>query len=84
LVEIITKVCGLDIHKRFSIATISTSSEKKQQRFSRDADGILNLKNWVISEQCDVVACESTNEFWVPIYDSLIKHLLVIVGNTRE
>ncbi len=51
---------------------------------ARDDDGILNLKNWVTSEKCDVVACESTSDFWVPIYDSLIKHLPVIVGNARD
>ena len=37
-----------------------------------------------MSEQCDVVACESTSDFWVPIYDSLIKHLPVTVGNARD
>ena len=85
MVYIVNKACGLDIHKRFSIATIlSRCGEKKQQRFSRDEDGILNLKNWVMSEQCDVVACESTSDFWVPIYDSLIIHLPVIVGNARD
>jgi transposase len=31
-----------------------------------------------------VVACESTSDFWVPIYDSLIKHLPVIIGNARD
>ena len=50
----------------------------------RDDEGILALKNWVISEKCDVVACESTSDFWVPIYDSLIDHLPVIVGNARD
>ena len=85
MVEIINKSCGLDIHKRFLIATIlSRSGVKKQQRFERNEDGILALKNWVTSEQCDVVACESTSDFWVPIYDSLIKHLPVIVGNARD
>ena len=85
MVEIVNKACGLDIHKRFSIATIlSRFGEKKQQRFSRDEEGILALKNWVMSEQCDVVACESTSDFWVPIYDSLIRHLPVIVGNARD
>jgi hypothetical protein len=82
LSEIVNKSCGLDIHKHFFIATIlSISGEKQQQRFARDDDGILALKNWVISEKCDVVACESTSDFWVPIYDSLIKHLPVIIGN---
>ncbi|HWR24729.1 MAG TPA: IS110 family transposase [Methanosarcina sp.] len=81
----INKSCGLDIHKRFFIATIlSRSGEKQQQRFSRDENGISELKNWVTSEKCDVVACESTSDFWVPIYDSLINRLPVIVGNARD
>ena len=81
----INKSCGLDIHKRFVIATIlSRSGEKRLQRFDRDDEGILDLKNWVTSEKCDVVACESTSDFWVPIYESLIQHLPVIVGNARD
>lgn len=85
MVEVINKACGLDIHKLFFIATIlSRSSEKQQQRFDRTADEILAFKKWVISEKCDVVACESTSDFWVPIYDALIKHLPVIVGNARD
>jgi transposase len=82
LVEVINKACGLDIHKLFFIATILSRSDKKQQqRFNKTADEILSFKKWVISEKCDVVACESTSDFWVPIYDSLIKHLPVIVRN---
>jgi transposase len=85
LVEVINKACGLDIHKLFFIATIlSRSGEKLQKRLNRDEDGILALKDWVISEKCDVVACESTSDFWVPIYDSLIQNLPVIVGNARD
>ncbi|MDR7667089.1 IS110 family transposase [Methanosarcina sp. Z-7115] len=85
MIEVINKACGLDIHKLFFIATIlSRSGEKLQKRLNRDEDGILALKDWVISEKCDVVACESTSDFWVPIHDSLIKHLPVIVGNARD
>ncbi len=82
---IINKSCGLDIHKQFLIATIlSIFGEKKQLRFERTEEGILSLKKWVLTEKCDVVACESTSDFWVPIYDSLISHLTVIVGNARD
>ena len=85
MIEVINKACGLDIHKLFFIATIlSRSGEKLHKRLNRDEDGILALKDWVISEKCDVVACESTSDFWVPIHDSLIKHLPVIVGNARD
>jgi transposase len=51
----------------FQFATIlSKSGEKKQQSFSRAEDGVLNPKNWGMSEQCEVVACESTSDFLVP------------------
>jgi transposase len=67
LVEVINKACGLDIHKLFFIATILSRSDKKQQQpFNRTADAILSFKKWVISEKCDVVACELTSDFWVP------------------
>jgi len=78
MIEVINKACGLDIHKLFFIATIlSISGEKQQQRFDRDDEGILALINWLISEKCNVVACESTSDFWVPIHDSLIRYLPV-------
>ncbi len=81
----VNKSCGLDIHKHFMIATIlSSAGTKLQQRFERTEKDILEFKKWVIAEKCDVVACESTNDFWVPIYDSLIEHLTVIVGNARD
>ena len=85
MIEVVNKACDLDIHKLFFIATIlSRSGEKQQQNLRRDDEGILALKNWVISEKCDVVVCESTSDFWVPIYDSFIDHLPVIVGNARD
>lgn len=82
----IHKSCGLDVHKRFIIATILTksSTEKKRQRFERDEKGLAEFKVWVLSEKCDVIACESTNDFWVPIYESLNDHIPVIVGNARD
>jgi hypothetical protein len=71
MIEVINKACSLNIHNIFFIATIlSRSGEKQQQRFDRNDEGILAHKNGVISEKCNVVACESTNDFWVPIHDS--------------
>jgi len=82
----IQKSCGLDIHKKFVIATVLTRRKtmKIQKRFERDDDGILSLKNFVLAEKCEVVACESTNDFWMPIYDAMCDHVTVIVGNARD
>ena len=85
MIEVIRKSCGLNINKRFSSLILCRSSEKQHQRFERNDDGILVFKKWgFILEKCDVIACESTSDIWVPIYDSLKKHLLVIVGNARD
>ncbi|MBT8348148.1 MAG: IS110 family transposase [Sulfurovum sp.] len=81
----IYKACGLDIHKHFMIATVlCRDGEKEQKRFDRNDEGILSLKSWVLEEKCNVVACESTSDFWVPIYDTLINYVPVIIGNARD
>jgi len=86
MAEDIQKSCGLDIHKNFVIATVLTrgNDKKIQTRFLRNDDGILNLKSFVLAEKCEVVACESTNDFWMPIYDCINEHVTVIVGNARD
>ena len=45
------KVCGVDIHKKFLIATIlSRDGTKMQKRFGTDVDDLLNFRDWVIKE----------------------------------
>ena len=46
--------------------------------------GVLALKNWIIEHKCQVVACESANNFWYYIYDSLCDHITVIVSNAHD
>jgi hypothetical protein len=46
--------------------------------------GVLALKNWIIEHKCQVVACESANNFWYHIYDSLCDHITVIVSNAHD
>jgi transposase len=76
---------GLDIHKQFMIATVLTISGLKfQQRFERTMQGLLALKYWILEHKCEVVACESTNNFWYQIYDALCDNVTVIVGNPHD
>ncbi len=76
---------GLDIHKQFIVATIlSIQGLKIQQRFERTMQGLLALKDWIIDHKCQVVACESTNNFWYHVYDALCDNSTVIVGNAHD
>jgi len=76
---------GLDIHNAFVLATILWSTGQMiQERFSRTQEGLIQLKNWILSHNCEVIACESTSDFWVPIYELLNNLVPVIVGNARD
>jgi len=76
---------GLDVHKKFIVATLLWSTGTKiQQRFERTVQGTLALKTWILEYKSDVVACESTSDYWVTIYDQLIDHIPVLVGNAHD
>jgi len=77
--------CGLDLHKRFIVATIiDQSGHTSERRFNRIQADLFNLKEWVILHDCDVVACESTSDYWLQISDLFEGHIPVIVGNARD
>jgi transposase len=79
------KVCGADIHKKFLVATIlSRDGAKTTERFGMMLDDILKFKEWVIENNCDQVAVESTGVYWVPIHTVLENKIEVIVANAYK
>ena len=85
MTEIIQVAAGLDLHKKFILATILTlSGEKKQERFERTRDGLIRLKDWILGNRVQALGCESTSDYWVLIHDMLNNYIPVIVGNARD
>jgi transposase len=79
------KVCGADIHKKFLVATIfSRDGTKFSVRFGMTLDEILKFKEWVIENNCEQVAVESTGVYWVPIHTVLEDEIEVIVANAYK
>lgn len=77
--------CGLDIHKTFILAAITDQDGSTSElRFSRTQAELFALKDWVLYHGCEVVACESTSDYWVQVYDVFEGHIPVIVGNARD
>ena len=75
-----SKVCGIDVHKRFLVATIlKRNGQKKTGKFLNSLEQLLRLKEWVITEQCQAVACESTGEYRVSLYEVLPGYVEIIV-----
>jgi len=77
-----SKVCGIDVHKRFLVATIlERNGPKETKKFPNDLEHLLKLKDWIVTEHCQAVAFESTGEYWVSLYDVLEGYIEIIVAN---
>lgn len=79
------KVCGIDVHKRFLIATIlSRDGKKDTQRFSITLEDLLKFRDWVIKNGCEQVAIESTGIYWHPVHSVLEGKIDLIVANSYK
>lgn len=80
--QIRSKVCGIDVHKKTLVATILDRFGRKQtNEFTNTVQGIYLLRNWIYQEKCEVVAFESTGDYWVQLYDSLEPIVPIEVAN---
>jgi transposase len=79
------KVCGADIHKKFLVATIiSRDGIKITKRFGMTLEDLLEFKSWVVENQCEQVAVESTGVYWIPIHAVLEDAVDLIVANAYK
>jgi len=63
--------CGIDVHKTFLVATMIKTTNAiepsySKKRFSTFNNAILQLKQWLLENDCHDVCMESTGKYWVP------------------
>lgn len=79
--------CGVDVHKRFLVATIITSEgiipHYQKKRFSTFNNSILQFKNWLLDNNCRDVCMESTGKYWVPVFNLLEDSINVTIANPK-
>ncbi len=80
--------CGLDVHKDSVTACLiveTPAGERIEQRefrtFTRD---LRALKEWLLNNECPVVAIESTGVYWRPVFNVLEGTIRVILVNARH
>ena len=87
--KIVRKICcGIDIHKKFVVATIGTTNEAgttdyQTKQFSTFSDELLNLREWLIANNCREVCMESTGKYWIPVFNILENDCKVFVANPK-
>jgi transposase len=70
--QVVSRGCGIDVHKKTVVATIKGEGLKPQTReFSTFTSSLTSLKDWLLSEGVTHVAMESTGVYWKPVYHIL-------------
>lgn len=81
--------CGVDVHKKFLIGTIITTTkgiEPKYQkkRFSTHNGDINRFADWLKEHNCSDICMESTGKYWIPVYNILEeKGINVTIANPK-
>jgi len=74
--------CGLDVHKSsISGAILKSNGSFETHQFSTSFDGLLSLKEWIVTNHCERVLMEATGVYWIPVYSVLEPHVDVHVVN---
>jgi transposase len=77
--------CGVDVHKKFIVATIlSSDGLKLQNRFNTTFEDLLKFKSWLKENGCHKVAVESTGNYWIPIYNVVEGSVNFILANAYQ
>jgi len=76
--------CGIDVHAKFLVACLLRDGKKHIRRFSTMTDDLINLRDWLVSEGCEIVAIESTGVYWKPVFNILESALPVMLVNPEH
>lgn len=64
------RACGIDVHKKEIVACLITGQRKMDTRkYGTLTRELREMVEWLKSENCQIVAMESTGSFWKPLYN---------------
>lgn len=87
--KIVYKICcGIDVHKTFVVACIASTNDKgvtsyESHRFSTYTKGLKDLSQWLLSRKCKDVCMESTDKYWIPVYNILENHCTIVLAHPK-
>lgn len=83
--QLITRGCGLDVHKNLIVASVSGEGIEEQTReFSAFTEDLEELRDWLNSLSVTHVAMESTSVYWKPVFNVLEEDFEIILVNARH
>ena len=83
--QIISRGCGIDVHKKSITATIRGEGIRTETReYPTFTNSLLKLREWLMTNKITHVAMESTGIYWKPLFNILEKDIKVILVNARH
>ena len=87
--KIIERCAGIDIGKRFLLCCVLKGAAQEQPhsqtlRFDVTVPGLIRLCDWLIAENVTHVVMESTGSYWIPVFNILEGHFVVVLANPEE
>jgi transposase len=82
------RCCGLDIHKKLIVACLlrlgSQGAQKELRTFGTTLSDLYRLRDWLVTNDCQMVAMESTGVYWRPIWNILEDELALMLVNAQH
>jgi len=77
--------CGLDVHKKVLVACLKKGNKQEIKEFGAQTKDIKEMANWLLENDCEMIAMESTASYWKPLVNIFeIKDLDFIVINAKD
>ena len=76
--------CGIDVHAKSLVVCLIKNGKKQIRTYSTMTDDLLVMLDWLVSEDCQQVAIESTGVYWKPVFNILEGTLEVVLVNARH
>lgn len=65
------RCCGIDVHKKIIVACLRVGKKVETKEFGTSTQDLRDLANWLIANDCQIAAMESTGSYWKPVYNVL-------------
>jgi transposase len=79
------RCCGIDIHKSVAVVCVIVKGEKEIRTYSTMTDALLQLCVWLKETRVQMVAMESTDSYWKPVYNLLeVEGIPAILVNAQH
>lgn len=79
------RCCGIDVHKALIVACFKDGKKSELRKYDTVTRSIKELAVWLVEQECEMVAMESTGAYWKPIYNILeLAGLELMVVNAQH